>query len=186
MALSVIGRKGEPVDARMPGVIRQSNWFVLVDPIWEPSTGRSAPPAGVIVGGWMLNDDGTTGPFRPNPGYLPSDDTVPTDPTDAVLRLIAEGEPLGDELLIRICDSVVEIGCDEDNQPLIGAAPDGTSCVVVATAEVQKTGLEVDRWQQIPGETLPDVVPPDTDILLNPNGRAPFRCIADALRHTAH
>ncbi|MFE7802093.1 type VII secretion system-associated protein [Nocardia sp. NPDC057440] len=161
-------------------VIRQGDWFVLPAPSWDPDGPSAAPPPEAIVGGWMVEDD-TIGPFEPNPGYRPADDT-PSDPIDAVLRLIAIGEELGDELIATICHSVVEIGCGTDDLPIIGAAPDGAPCIVVATAAVQKQALDVDSWMRTLGSNLPEIVPQDVDIMLNPSGAAPFRLIMNAMR----
>ncbi|MEU7769139.1 type VII secretion system-associated protein [Nocardia sp. NPDC049190] len=165
-----------------PEAIRHNNWFVLVDPGWDQAGPTASPPADVIVGGWELRDDGSVGPFRPNPGYSPSAPTVPTDPIDAVLRLIAAGQNLGTELVEAICDSIVEIGCDKHNQPLLGTAPDRTPCVVVASAELQKAHVDVDRWIPVLGGKLPDIIPPDADIFLNPAGGAAFRLRTETLR----
>lgn len=166
----------------MPGAVRQDNWFVLLDPDWPRPTPWSSPPPAVIVGGWMLDNKGDIGPFQPNPHFAPIGRSTPSDPTDAVLRLIAEGADAGDQLVPTLSDSVVEIGCDDHDNPLIGAAPDGVPCVPVVTAELHKQRLEVQYWRPIVGSTLPDVVPIGTDILLNPGDRAQFRLITDALR----
>ncbi|MCX4091752.1 type VII secretion system-associated protein [Nocardia sp. alder85J] len=155
---------------------------MLVDPVWNRTDPAAAPSVDVIVGGWELHIDGTTGPFRPNPRYRPSAASVPTDPIDAVLRLIADGQRLGTELVDAIRDSIVEIGCDAHNQPLLGTAPDQTPCVVVATAELQKTHIDVERWIPVHGSTLIDIIPTSADVLLNPTGVAPFRLRTDTLR----
>ncbi|MCX4095531.1 type VII secretion system-associated protein [Nocardia sp. alder85J] len=171
-------------DPSNPRTRRQGNWFVLVDPAWN-TTAVGSPPVEMIVGGWMLDEDGTTRPFQPNPGYRPSTETAPSDPVDAVLRRISAGENrLGEELLTTLRDTVVEIGCDEHKRPLIGSAPDGVDCVVVATAELQKAGIDADRWVPVHGRLLPDIIPPGADILINPNGRAPFRLATDTLKPT--
>ncbi|MFI1461938.1 type VII secretion system-associated protein [Nocardia carnea] len=165
-----------------PEAVRHNNWFVLIDPGWDQAGPGASPPADVIVGGWELHDDGSTGPFRPNPRYRPSAPTVPTDPIDALLRRIAAGGQLGTELVNTIRDSLVEIGCDVHNQPLLGTAPDKTPCVVVATAEPQKAHIDVDRWTPVHGSKLTDIIPPAADVLLNPSGAAPFRLRTDTLR----
>lgn len=165
-----------------PEAIRHNNWFVLADPGWEQAGSAASPPPHAIVGGWELREDGSTGPFRPNPRYRPGDPTVPTDPIDALLRLIAAGEQLGTELVNTIRDSIVEIGCDERNRPLLGTAPDNTPCVVIVTAELQKNHVDVDRWLPVDGGKLADIIPPGADLLLNPTGGAPFRLRADVLR----
>ncbi|WP_328406951.1 type VII secretion system-associated protein [Nocardia sp. NBC_00403] len=163
-------------------VIQQGDWFVLPAPSWNPDGPSATPPPEATVGGWMVEVDGTIGPFEPNPGYLPADDSTPSDPIDAMLRLIAAGEKLGDELVAMICHSVVEIGCGDDDLPLIGAAPDGAPCVVVATAAVQKRTVDVDRWMLMVGSDLPRIVPRGVDIMLNPSGVAPFRLLINTMR----
>lgn len=165
-----------------PEAIRQGDWFLLLDPAYRPETMDSPPPPAVIVGGWMLNADHIVGPFEPNPDYVPADESTPTDPVDSLLRRIAEGEQLAEELLDAVRNAVLEIGCDEEDRPLIGIAPDGAHCVVIATAGVQKRAVDVDRWWPVLGGALTDIVPPDTDLLLNPAGAAPFRLSVHALR----
>ncbi|MEV6432100.1 type VII secretion system-associated protein [Nocardia sp. NPDC051463] len=172
---------GGSVEDSTFAMIRQSNWYVLADPTWDTSS-MTSPPSEMIVGGWMLNDDGSIGPFQPNPHFRPSAETVPTDPVDAILRRIAAGEnQLGDELVATIRDTVVEIGCDAQGRPLTGKSPDGVDCAVIATAELQKGRIDVDRWVPLHGAELVDAVPPGVDILLNPAGRAPFRLAASAV-----
>ena len=157
-------------------VVRSDDWFVLLDPAWSgiPETAGTPPPE-AVVGGWEVGANGTVGPFRPNPRYCPSGPDVPTDPVDAVLRRAAVGERLGTEFLRLLRDSVVEIGCDEPGRPLVGAAPDGSRCVVVATAERQKDDVDVEQWLPVPGHLLAQAVPSGVDVLINPAGCAPLR-----------
>ncbi|MFE3445677.1 type VII secretion system-associated protein [Nocardia sp. NPDC059180] len=166
----------------VPGAVRQDNWFVLLDPKWQASSPGEVPPAAVIAGGWLLDEAGETGPFQPNPDYAPRDPSTPTDPTDAVLRLIADGEQLGEQLVQALCDSVVQIACDRNNAPVVGSAPDGLACVFVATAMAHQHGVSADRWWPVVGAELPGIVPAGADILLNPGGPAEFRLVTDALR----
>ncbi|MEV0365465.1 type VII secretion system-associated protein [Nocardia fusca] len=161
--------------------VRNDDWFVLIDPGWDGPDAAGSPPVEAVVGGWELRADGTAGPFRPNPRYCPSGPEVPTDPIDAVLRRIALGERLGAELVRMLRDSVVELGCDESGRPLLGAAPDGTSCVVVVTAELQKEDVEVDRWLPVHGQVLADAVPSGAEILINPAGCAAMRISVESL-----
>lgn len=165
-----------------PEAIRQGDWLLLVDPVYRPEPADPQLPPAVIVGGWRVTADGVVGPFEPNPEYVPPNETSPTDPVDAILRRIAAGEQLAADLVDSVRNTVVEIGCDEEGRPLIGTAPDGAYCVVIATAGMQKRGVDVDRWWPVLGGTLVDIVPPDTDLLLNPAGVAPFRLTVDALR----
>ncbi|MGW0182488.1 type VII secretion system-associated protein [Nocardia sp. NPDC003345] len=164
-----------------PEAVRYGDWFVLVDPGWEPGSRSTPPPPEVIVGGWELGPDGTAGPFRPNPRYRPGDPAAPTDPLDALLRLVVTAGRIGGEVLDTMADTVVEIGCDSEDRPLLGRAPDGTPCVVVVTAESQKTHLDVDRWWPVHGRDLAGLVPPGADVLVNPAGAAPVRLRTEAL-----
>ncbi|NUP29487.1 MAG: type VII secretion system-associated protein [Nocardia sp.] len=146
----------------------------MLDPAWGIS--QDPPPPEIIVGGWMAEADGSAGPFQPNPRYRPSSDEMPTDPIDAVLRRIAGGEDqLGEKLLATVRDCVVAIGCDEDGRPLVGTSPDGVACIVIATAELQKSDIDVDRWVSVRGAELAGIAPTGVDILINPAGAAPFR-----------
>lgn len=157
----------------------REDWVVQVDPRWQPSETSQVPPSSMILGGWMLDGD-IAGPFQPNPEYLPAGDS-PCDPVDAVLRLATGGDDVGAEIVSAVRNSVVDVGCDEHDQPLIGTSPDGIACIVVATAVVYKQGVDVERWNPILGSLLLQIVPPDVDIMLNPEGPAPFRLRAEAL-----
>ncbi|GAB2713656.1 type VII secretion system-associated protein [Nocardia thraciensis] len=164
------------------GMIRLDNWMVLLDPSWVAATPRARPAPDLIVGGWLLDDSGSPGLFQPNPTYRPRAASTPTDPTDAVLRLIATGDSLAEELIACVRDSLLQIGCDSAGVPVIGEAPDGVACVPVVTAELHKARVEVDRWRTVPGSELPAVVPVGADVLLNPGAPAQFRLVTDVLR----
>lgn len=166
-------------------VVQQGDWLVLVVPSRQESAPEVMSPPEVILGGWMLDEDGNPGPFEPNPNYIPVDDSLPTDPVDAVLRRIVAGDAVaGDDIIAALRDAVVEIGCDEQDEPLVGPAPDGVPCVAVATAAIHKHRVEADRWWPVLGATLPEIVPPDVDIWLNPGDPAQFRLLTQSLRQT--
>lgn len=163
--------------------IRQGDWLVLVDPGWQETAPEVMPPSEMILGGWMVGQDGVPGPFEPNPNYIPADDSLPTDPIDAVLRRAVEGDDItGDDIIAALRDAVVEIGCDEQGEPLVGPAPDGVLCIAVATAAIHKHRVDADRWWPVLGTMLPDIVPADIDILINPGHPAQFRLLTSSLR----
>ncbi len=166
----------------MPGAIRQDNWFVLLDPHWHADTAEDNPPPEVMVGGWMLDDHGALGPFHPNPRYVPLTDSTPSDPLDALVQLIAQGEDRGEEIVPTLQNSIVQIACDDNDQPVVGPAPDGVPCVLVLTAEIHKQRLSVPHWWPIVGKRLPEIVPPGADILVNPGCDRQFRLTSSALR----
>ncbi|MFI9413973.1 type VII secretion system-associated protein [Nocardia gamkensis] len=162
--------------------VRHGNWFVLLDPDWSGDPTQNPPPAEVMVGGWRLEQDGTLGPFWPNPGYRPQTPDTPSDPIDALLRLITAGEDCGDQIIPTLLHTVVEIACDEDDQPRTALSPDDIPCMVVVTAELHKQHLPVPRWIPVTGSRLPEIVPADTDVLFNPAGGHPFRLATAAIR----
>ncbi|MFR9774081.1 type VII secretion system-associated protein [Nocardia sp. SC052] len=163
-----------------PDAGESAGWIALTDPRLQPADSSEPTPPEAIVGGWVLNEDGSPGLFEPNPSYMPADGS-PSDPVDAVLRLVAAGADAAGEIVPAIHGALVEIGCDDDDQPLIGRDPDGVACVVVVTAAVHKYGLDVERWALVPGALLPNIVPPGVDIMLNPAGPAAMRLRTDAL-----
>ncbi|MDA3627773.1 type VII secretion system-associated protein [Saccharopolyspora oryzae] len=165
-----------------PGSDRD-DWAVLLDPAWQPRFDGDQPPPHAIAGGWPLATDGSRGRFEPNPDFAPADPANPTDPVDAVLRLIAEGRTKVDELIPAVRDAVLEIALSADGYPLVGPAPDDVPCVAVVTAPLHRKDMDsVELWGSLTAEGLLELLPPDTDILLNPEGPAPVRLAASALR----
>jgi hypothetical protein len=158
------------------------NWALLVDPVWQPESPDDQPPAEVMVGGWLLDDNGVPGPFTPNPHYEPATEDGVTDPTDAVIQLVAQGMESAESLIPALRDAFVELAVTEEGQLLVGPAPDGVSCVAVATAGVQRRRTPFEHWRQVTVQQIVDALPQDVDILLNPAGARPFRVVAETLR----
>ncbi|MGW1742479.1 type VII secretion system-associated protein [Nocardia sp. NPDC001965] len=161
--------------------VRSGDWVVLVDPRWSGAEADRLPPAEPMLGGWSLHPDGIAGPFEPNPDYLPADDSLPTDPVDAVLRLAADGRGDGDDIVAALRAAVVESACDVEGRPLIASAPDDVPCVVVASAAVHRRRV-AGRWLPVVGAVLPDIVPARVHILINPGSPARCRVSTAALR----
>ncbi|MCE7010091.1 type VII secretion system-associated protein [Kibdelosporangium philippinense] len=159
-----------------------SNWALLVDPVWQAESPDDMPPAEVMVGGWLLDDNGVPGRFTPNPDYEPAAQDGATDPTDAVIQLVTQGMESAESLIPTLRDALVELAVTEDGQLLVGPAPDGVSCVAVATAGVQRRRTPFEHWRQVTVERIVEALPQDVDILLNPAGARPFRVVADTLR----
>jgi hypothetical protein len=160
----------------------RDNWAVLVDPGWEAGSPEEPPPAEVMVGGWPLDAEGRPGKFEPNPDFVPSSEQVPTDPADAVLRLLARGEVEVDELIPTLRDAVLQLAVSESGHVMVGPAPDDAACVAVVTSPLHQARTGIAHWAPITADELADVVPPETDILLNPGGPAPMRLLTVALR----
>ncbi|MGW1743270.1 type VII secretion system-associated protein [Nocardia sp. NPDC001965] len=162
--------------------VRQGDWLVLLDPAWTSQAHPGDPPPEALVGGWRLEKGGQTGPFEPNPSYLPLSARSPSDPIDALLRLVDMGEDRTDRIVPTLLRTVVEIAYDERNRPRIALAPDDIRCVVVVTAEIQKQRLGAGNWVRMLGSQLYQALPPGTDLLFNPGSDHSFRLTADAVR----
>ncbi|MFF4509157.1 type VII secretion system-associated protein [Streptomyces sp. NPDC001401] len=164
--------------------IRQGQWYVLPEQglaLRGPSGSRDLP-TDLVVGGWPLDEDGRCGPFEPNPHYVPDSAAKPTDPTHALLRLLYKGQGSVDRLLAILRHTVLEVACDEQGQPRLVTAPNGTPCLPVVTAALHTRRLPPARWERVLGKTLPEIAPAGVDILLNPGDRAQILLFTEGLR----
>ncbi|MBP2329127.1 hypothetical protein JOF56_009512 [Kibdelosporangium banguiense] len=161
-----------------------ADWAVLLDPGWQPSTEDEVPPVQAIVGGWSLDEEGNPGRFEPNPQYVPSDASSPTDLADAVMHMIIAGEADVAVLIDVLGESTMEIAVDEEGYPLVGPAPDDVPCVAVITSEPHRERVGAEHWATVTIEELVEGLPPDTDILLNPGSPASTRIVAHTLRES--
>ncbi|CAL9677632.1 hypothetical protein SUDANB95_07958 (plasmid) [Actinosynnema sp. ALI-1.44] len=171
------GRQPARPGARAGSALFSDGWYLLRgERLRDPS-----PES--MLGGWRVAEDGTIGPFEPNPGYVPLGDSV-TDPVHAVLRALADRPDWTElvELLIpTLRNSVVEIACDERGTPLVIRSPDGVPCVGVATAAAHRLP-GADRWVPVLGARLVEAVPDRLDVLVNPADVARVRLLTEALR----
>ena len=158
-------------------------WTFLIDPAWDTAR-DGTPPADAVVGGWLLDADGGTGPFHPNPDYRPSHPDSPTDPVDATLRLVNRGEADADALLATMVTAVLGVAMDEQGNPLVAAAPDGVPSVLVTTAPGHRSRVRAAAgWQEVRAEELAEVLPDNgVDLLVNPGAPASMRIVAASLK----
>ncbi|MEV4199608.1 type VII secretion system-associated protein [Micromonospora globbae] len=174
----------------------ERDWMLLLDIEWHERAGPpedgavDAPPPGPaelppvesIVGGWLVDPSGALGPFEPNPLYRPRGEDGPTGPVDAAARLVAAGRADPSMVLLALLESLVDVAVDEAGQPLVGAAPDGSPCVLVATAAVDRLRSPAPGWRSVDCAGLVALLPDGVDVLLNPRGTLPMRIFAGALR----
>jgi hypothetical protein len=163
--------------------------LILVDPAFEPSAEMPDPPPESIVGGWEVAHEGARGRFRPNPVHVPSSPDVPSDPVDAVLRLLASGESDGEDLLAALGEVDLGIAVDGEGQVVVVPAPDGVPCVLATTAPRHRAAAAhppVANWHEVPLAEVAAALPDEgVDVLLNPRGPAPMRITAAAVREAA-
>ncbi|WP_435206584.1 type VII secretion system-associated protein [Micromonospora sp. bgisy143] len=171
-------------------VDRQRNWLLLTDARWSaPDEGTAettdVPPVEVIVGGWLVEPDGTVGRFTANPLYRPEDPASPTSPVDAAASLVATGRAGVDVVLLALRDSLVDVALDSAGAVIVAPAPDDVPCVLVATGAVDRGRVDAADWRQVDLNELLTLLPDGVDVLLNPGGRRAMRLIADALQDIA-
>ncbi|UOZ06913.1 type VII secretion system-associated protein [Amycolatopsis sp. WQ 127309] len=171
----------EIVDVEAP----EENWLLLLDPSWEPSAEDEEPPLEAVVGLWPVEDDGQVGKFRGNPDYVPSDENSPSDPLDAVLRLMVRGEAGTEQLQAMLSGTLLDVAMNGDGRPLVTKSPDNLLCAVVTTGEPHRARLMSPEWHRTDLAGLVELIGTDLDVLFNPGGPASVRLTGDFLRLTA-
>ncbi|MGC4855688.1 type VII secretion system-associated protein [Micromonospora sp. DT4] len=169
---------------------RQRSWMLLTDARWnapdeDEADATDVPPVAAIVGGWLVEPDGTVGRFTANPLYRPEDPASPTTPVDASAALVATGRAGVDAVLLALRDSLVEVALDGEGGVIVAPAPDGVPCVLVASGAVDQARVDAAEWRQVDLDELLTLLPDGVDVLLNPGGPRAMRLFADALRDLA-
>lgn len=160
--------------------------MLLIDPGWSATPEEPEPPFERIVGGWRLHPDGSTGRFQANPGYQPTTPDSPTDPVDAVVHLVLDGESDGNDLLTVLPDAELGVALDEDGVAIVTESPDGVPSVLVTTAAAHRERIEAPGWMIVDVTQLAEALPPEgVDVLLNPGAPASMRVLASAVREAA-
>lgn len=159
------------------------NWFLLMDPTWRPAEG-AAPPPEAVVGLWPVDEDGGLGRFRPNRDYRPAGGNSPTDPLDAVLRLVLQARAETSHLQLVLRDAALDLAVNADGRPLITRSPDDVPCVVVVTGEPHRDRLTPPGWHRVDLDELVVHLADGVDVLINPGGPASTRLTGDFIRET--
>ncbi|WP_133794407.1 type VII secretion system-associated protein [Actinokineospora alba] len=159
-------------------------WFLLTDSAWEPASEGESPPIEAVVGMWPVEEGGKLGKFQPNPDHVPSDEDSPTDPVDAVLRLVLQGRAEAEHIQLMLRDSLFDIAMNGDGRPLVTKSPDDIPCVVVATGEAHRRRYSAPDWKRIDLDELVVMLADGVDVLFNPGGVASVRLTGDFIRET--
>ncbi|WIX98204.1 type VII secretion system-associated protein [Amycolatopsis mongoliensis] len=162
--------------------------LLLLDPAFVPGDDQPDVPAHAILGAWLADEAGKPSRFHPNPAYRPSAPDSPLDPVDAVLRALADGKDIADQLSIVLRDTVLGIATEKDGTAVVRPAPDGVPSVQVTTAYGHRAGVgEEVHWLNVTVEELAEALPPQgVDVLLNPGSPASMRVLAETIRAVAN
>ncbi|WP_435054921.1 type VII secretion system-associated protein [Micromonospora aurantiaca (nom. illeg.)] len=158
-------------------------FLFLLDPQW-PAGEDDEPPFEAVVGVWQVGADGEVGEFRRNPDYRPHFPDSPTDPVDALLRLVAAGAAQPAHLRSVLRASPLHLAVNGDGRPLVVSALGDERCVVVATGEPHREPVPAPGWRLLDLAELAGAAG-DGDVLVNPGGPAPARLAAAFLHETA-
>ncbi|KFU75668.1 type VII secretion system-associated protein [Amycolatopsis lurida] len=161
--------------------------LLLLDPEFVSSDEQKDVPAHVILGAWLLDESGMPSRFQPNPEYRPTTPGSPLDPVDAVLRALADGKDVADQLPAVLRDTVLGIATEDDGTAIIQPAPDGVPSVQVATSHGHRARVaDAVRWLNVTVEELAEALPSQgVDVLLNPGSPASMRVLAGTIRAAA-
>jgi hypothetical protein len=171
--------------AGQDGEAQEGQWVFMVDPAWQPPNEGDDPPVEAVVGGWWVETDGTTGLFRPNPSYEPSQPDYPTDPVDAALQLVVRGEADGEELLSSMREIMLGVALDEDGDAVVAPAPDDAPSILVTTAPAHRSRVHSENWAEVTVAELAESLPDEgVDVLINPGAPASMRLLASAVKRS--
>ena len=158
--------------------------LVMLDPEWQPVDDGDVPPDESVLGGWRVDADGAMHRFEPNPGYRPMSSESPTDPADAALRLVVQGDADGERLLAVLDDVLFAIAVNDNGSAVIVPSPDNVPSVLVATAPRRRIGVDVPGWlENMTLRELAQVLPGNgVDVLLNPGAPYSMRLLTAAIK----
>jgi hypothetical protein len=160
------------------------NYFLLMDPEWEPEGDEEVPPIEAVIGLWPLDAQGSVGRFRSNPEYRPRYENSPADPTDALLRLAMRGDATMEQLQLILRDSLYDLALNGDGRPLIIKSPDDVPCVVIATSGAHRDRVSSPDWTRVDLMGLTERLADGIDVFLNPGGAASVRLTGSFIRET--
>ena len=163
----------------------EDQWVFLVDPAWQPAEEGQNPPVEAVVGGWLVTD-GVVGRFEANADYEPATPDSPTDPVDAALRKMADGEVDTDALFAVIRESEFGVALDEQQRPVIAPAPDDVLSLLVTTAPAHRARVCAESWQAVNAEQLAGLLAEhEVDVLVNPGATTSTRLLASTIADAA-
>ncbi|MET8535081.1 type VII secretion system-associated protein [Streptomyces sp. NPDC005065] len=117
--------------------IAPDHWIRMIDPAWNLD---GEPPEWAVGGVWRSDADGNIVEGQVNEEYKPSPAALgwpaPMGPLDEAAQLAATGYISEDTLVRELASSQVLVFVDEDGEPAVVRAPDGSDVVAVSAASV--------------------------------------------------
>jgi hypothetical protein len=145
------------------------SWIYAIDPGFEGQA--EVPPQG-IVGAWQADEKGElSGPFTPNPRYLPTPQArgwaEPGTVLERVLQLVLSGYLPESELVREFASSEVLIFSRADEGIFLAPAQDGGRLVYAYTDAAKAASSGYTQHRPIIGSELAAAVPEDVRIAIN-------------------
>ncbi|MEW2165698.1 type VII secretion system-associated protein [Streptomyces sp. NPDC007084] len=117
--------------------IAPDHWIRMIDPAWN---GDGEPPEWAVGGVWRSDEDGNIVEGEVNEDYKPSPAAMgwppPIGPLDEAVQLAATGYITEDTLARELAASDVLVFVDENGEPALVRAPDGSDVVAVSADAV--------------------------------------------------
>ncbi|GIJ50329.1 hypothetical protein Val02_72150 [Virgisporangium aliadipatigenens] len=180
---SPTGTGGDVPPARTRAVAAPRQGAVLVVDPAVSADRDGAVPLRAVVGRWPVDSGGSIGRFVANPDYLATNAFAPTDPLDAVIRMAADGRVGPECLLLALREGPFDLATDARGRPLLRPAPDGRSCIVLATSGHRRLDSGAARWRRADLTDLVTALPDGVDLLVNPGSPAVARLGGDLVRN---
>lgn len=162
--------------------------LLLVDQFWYPDPDdedeEDLPPE-AIIGHWPVSGDGQLGTFSANPDYLPSDEESPSDPLDAVLHMLVDGEARSAHLQVMMAGCPLDVAMNGDGRPMVLKEEDGALSLVVTTGDAHRERFRAPDVRRTDLAGLVDMLGEEHDVVLNPGGPSATRLANGFVRSTA-
>ncbi|WP_435241982.1 type VII secretion system-associated protein [Streptomyces cucumeris] len=140
------GFREPPEDFAAAAQVAPRHWLSVIDRHWEGEEGEPPPPW-VILGRWRSEEHGEIVEWEENTEYRPSPDAYgwagPVSPADAAVRLVATGYGSQELFALVLADAEVAVCIDDDGEPTVTEAPDGSSACAPPDFDVPPSGRSV-------------------------------------------
>ncbi|MFF7391172.1 type VII secretion system-associated protein [Streptomyces scabiei] len=162
------GFREPPEDFVRAAKAAPDHWLSVIDRHWIGDEGEP-PPSWASLGRWRSDEHGEIVEWEANTEYRPSPDAYgwrpPVSPADAVVQLVATGYDSDELLALMLADADVAVCVDEDGEPAVSEASDGTPVVAVFSTSPELEEDKLPPHQVMPVHELLDRLPEGREVL---------------------